>query len=101
MGPSLKHIYEHNSFTFKADGAHMLLFGKQDVLPSSLIYSKELSFLDRSDLIEKIYFCYMLSPFFLSSQVSSVDNLSLSVNETPVNHVSLSIFHLLDDNLLG
>ena len=37
LGPSLKHSYHHNTLTFDAHGAHILLMGEQDFLASPLI----------------------------------------------------------------
>ena len=57
LGSALHRSYEHNTITFTANGKHVLLIGERDVPPPTpLICTAELSFLERSNQIEEVYF---------------------------------------------
>ena len=51
--PSLKCNYKHNTLTFDAHGAHILLMGEQDV---------EIASLGNNDEINNLVFCYLVPP---------------------------------------
>ena len=74
LGSSLQRSYEHNTIMFTANGKHVLLIGERDVAPSPLICTVELSFLERSNQIEEVYFCYCVS----QNAQCDVDNASSS-----------------------
>ena len=56
LGSLLHRSYEHNTIMFTANGKHILLIGERDVPPTPLICTVELSFLERSNQIEEVYF---------------------------------------------
>ena len=74
LGSSLHRSYEHNTIIFTANGKHVLLIGERDVPPSPLICIAELIFLERSNQIEEVYFCYHVS----QNAQCDVDNASTS-----------------------
>ena len=76
LGSSLHRSYEHNTITFTANGKHVLLIGERNVPPTPLICTVEISFLERSNQIEEVYFCYYVS----QSAQCDVDDAS-SCNE--------------------
>ena len=67
---------------FMANGKHVLLIGECDVPLSPLICTAKLSFLERSNQIEEVYFCYCVS----QNAQCDVDNASSS-------HESFSTMH--------
>ena len=96
LGSSLKRSYEHNTIAFEANGKHVLLLGERDVPPSPLICNAELSYLEHSNQIEEVYFCYCVSQ---SSQIE-VDHVS-SCNESSsaMHSISFSPSQLSLNNL--
>ena len=61
LGLLLKRIYEHNTMMFEVNGNHVLLIEEWDVPPSPLICTYELLFLECSNKIEEVFFCYYVS----------------------------------------
>ena len=89
---SLKHSYQHNTLTFDAHGAHVLLMGEQDVLASPLIFNAKLHGVINNNAINSLSLCYLLSPSLDSnvcvSEVSQVNNLNATslIKSTPTKH---------------
>ena len=67
---------------FTANGKHVLLIGERDVPPSPLICTVEFSFLERSNQIEEVYFCYCVS----QNAQCDVDNASSSHKSSSTMH---------------
>ena len=74
--------YEHNTITFMANGKHVLLIGEHNVPLTPLICTAELSFLERSNQIEEVYFCYCVS----QSAQYDVDDASSCNEPSSVMH---------------
>ena len=81
LGPSLKRSYEHNTIAFDDHGVHVLLIGERDIPPSPLICTTELQYLSKNNLIEKMFFCYNLSPLSLFSRLSFLNAAQNSIGK--------------------
>ena len=62
LGPSLKHSYKHNTLTFDAHDAHVLLMGEQDVPASPLIFNAKFHGVINNNDINNLSLCYLLPP---------------------------------------
>ena len=56
--PSLKHSYQHNTLTFGAHCAHVLLMGELDVLSSPMICNAKLHAIINNNEINSLSLCY-------------------------------------------
>ena len=65
-----------------ANGKHILLIGERNVPSSPLICTAELSFLEHSNQIEEVYFCYCVS----QNAQCDVDNASSSHESSSALH---------------
>lgn len=92
----LKRSYELNMIMFKANGKHVLLIGEQDVPPSPLICNVELSYLEHSNQIEKVYFCYCVPQIAQLDvdTISSCNESSLAMHSFSLSPSKLSLNNL-------
>ena len=98
----MKRSYEYNTLAFEVNGTHVLLMGEQNVPPSPLIGSIKLSFLEKHDAIEEVYFVMSLPTLLSSNDVdvrndvvvydanSSATHKQVNVNDKKIlsNHVN-------------
>ena len=62
MGPLLECSYQHNTLTFDAHGAHVLLMREQDVLSSPMICNAELHAIINNEKINSLVSCCLIPP---------------------------------------
>lgn len=95
LGSKLKRIYDHNSLSFVSNGVHVLLLGENNIPPTPLIFNNKLSYLNKANLIEGIFFCYCMS-----LELTSHEQNTMSIEEqSSINSFNVEKSVLDDDSL--
>ncbi|MCO5549378.1 hypothetical protein L7F22_002849 [Adiantum nelumboides] len=82
LGNTLHTSFEHNFLFFMANGKHVLFLGEKNIPFAPLICIAELSFLQKTDLLDEVFLCYCLSPSLVNSQEQSAVNSSYDIQST-------------------
>ena len=96
LGLSLKCSYQHNTLTFDAHGANILMMGHEDVLFSPMIYNAELHSIINKEKINNLVLCYLMHPsLYLTlcvSQVLKYQNDNDTSSRTSPQQLNVSLY---------
>ena len=101
LGPLLKHSSQHNTLTFDAHGAHILLMGDQDVLVSPIICNEKIHAIINNNEINHLSLCYLMPPSFdptvWVSDVSKAKSFYAIISCTGLTKNTPTRQHCVDD----